>query len=73
MGVAHKRAQMMGDVMVETAHEPADERVFGRIIGRRRKDVIHAVVKLTALRGKVRAVDGMGGLNTSVTDKPTTR
>ena len=57
VGVAHERAQMMDDVMVEPAREPTYERVTRRIIGRCREDVIHAVVKLAAVRGKVRAVD----------------
>jgi len=59
VGVAHERAQMVDDVMVEPAHEPTDKRVFRRIIGRRREDVIYAVVKLTTVRGKVGAVDGV--------------
>src|SRR5271154_301366 len=57
MGVANERAQMVDDVMVEAAHEPTDKRIFRRIIGRCREDVIHAVVKLTAVRGEVGAVD----------------
>src|SRR5271155_1995845 len=59
VGVAHERAQMVDNVMVEAAREPTDERVFRRIIGRRREDVIHTVVKLTTVRGKVRAVNGV--------------
>src|SRR6201998_2874251 len=59
VGMAHERAQMVDDVMVEPAREPTDERVFRRIIGRCREDVIHAIVKLTAVRGKVGAVDGV--------------
>ena len=59
VGVAHERAEMVGDVMVEAAREPTDERVFRRIICRCRKDVIHAVVKLTTVRGKVRAIYGV--------------
>src|SRR5580658_1902955 len=57
--MAHERAEMVNDVMVEPTGEPTDERVFRRIIGRCREDVIHAVVKLTAVRGKVGAVDGV--------------
>jgi len=57
VGVAHERAQMVDDVMVQPAREPTDEPVFRRIIGRCREDVIHAIVKLTAVRGKVGAVD----------------
>src|SRR5271155_3893766 len=59
VGVAHERAQMVDDVMVEPAREPTDERVFRRVIGRGREDVIHAVVKLAAVRGKVGSVNGM--------------
>src|SRR5580704_16026935 len=59
VGMTHERAKMVHDVMVEPAREPTDERVFGRIIGRCREDVIHAVVKLTTVRGKVCAVDGV--------------
>src|SRR5580700_8538321 len=59
VGMAHERAQMVDDVMVEAACEPTDQRIFRRIIGRRREDVIYAVVKLTTVRGKVGAVDGV--------------
>ena len=62
VGMAHERAQMVDDVMVEPAHEPTDQRVFRRIIGRCREDVVHAFVKLSAVRGKLGAVDGVGGL-----------
>ena len=60
--VADERAQMMDDVMVEPAGEPTYDRVTRRVIGRCREDVIHAVVKLAAVRGKVRAVDSVRGL-----------
>src|ERR1700688_3271591 len=59
VGMAHERAQMVDDVMVKPAHEPTDKRVFGCIIGGCREDVIHAVVNLTTVRGKVGAVDGV--------------
>src|SRR3984957_7582602 len=59
VGMAHERAQMVDDVMVEPASEPTDERVFRRILGRCREDVIHAVVEVTTVRGKVGAVDGV--------------
>src|SRR5271163_655205 len=59
VGMAHERAQMVDDVMVEPTSEPTDERVFRRIIGRCREDVIHTVVKLTTVRWKVSAVDGV--------------
>ena len=59
VGMTHERTQVVDDVMVEPAHEPTDKRVFGRIIGRCREDVIHAVFKLATIRGKVGAVDGV--------------
>src|SRR5277367_3731745 len=59
VGVTHKRTQVVNDVMVEPAREPTNQRVFGRIIGRGRKDVIYAVFKLVTIRRKVRAVDGV--------------
>ena len=60
--MAHERAQMVDDVMVESAREPAHKRVFRRIIGRCREDVIHTVVKLTTVGRKIGAVDGVCGL-----------
>src|ERR1700751_5926974 len=57
--MAHERAQMMDDVVVKPAGEPTYERITRRIIGCCREGVIHAVVKLTAARGKVGAVDGV--------------
>src|ERR1700729_3266736 len=61
VGVAHERAQMVDDVMVEPAGEPTDERVFRRIISRGREDVIDAVVKLSAVRRKVGGHGGVRG------------
>src|SRR5258708_40066539 len=55
VGVAHKGAQMMDDVMVETAREPAQDGVRRRVIGCGSDDAIPAGVKLTAFRRKVRA------------------
>ena len=52
----------MDDVMVQPAGQPADNRVFGRVIGRGREDVIHAILELAAVGGEVCAVNGMGGL-----------
>ena len=40
----------------------ADERVFSRIIGCGRKDVVHAIVELAAVRGKVGAVNSVRSL-----------
>src|SRR5271155_1083910 len=59
VGMAHERAQMVHDVMVEPAGEPTDERVFRRIIGRCREDVVHAVVKLTTAPGEIGAVNSV--------------
>src|ERR1700721_340825 len=59
MGMTHERTQMVHDVMVKPPREPGDERVFCRIIGRGRKDVIHPIIKLTTVRWKVSAVDGV--------------
>ena len=53
---------MMDDMMVESARKPAYERVTRCIVGRRRKDVIDAVVELAAAGGKVSVVDGVRGL-----------
>src|SRR5271170_7786533 len=55
VGMAHERAQMVDDVMVEPTSKPTHDRVIRRIISRCRENVIHAVVKLAAVRGKVRA------------------
>src|SRR5580704_219173 len=62
VSVAHKRAQMMDDMMVEPACQPTDERVRGRVVGGCREDVIDPVVKLAAAQGKVSAVDAVSGL-----------
>src|ERR1700743_2148573 len=62
MGVAHKRAQMMGDVVVEAAREPAYQRALRRIVGRCRKNMIDTVIELAAAGGEIRAVDGVRGL-----------
>src|ERR1035438_8944300 len=53
---------MMDDVVVEPASEPTYKRVTRRIIGRCSENVIHAVVKLAAIGGKVRAVDRVRSL-----------
>lgn len=55
--MADERAKVVDDVMVESADEPSDDRVFRRIIGRCREDVIHAILKLSTVRGKVGGVD----------------
>src|ERR1700741_1423448 len=57
VSVAHKRAQMMDDMVVKPAGEPTDERVRRRVVSRGREDVIDPVVELVAVRGEVRAVD----------------
>src|SRR5271157_3739356 len=62
VSVAHKRAQMMDYMVVESASKPTNERVSRGIVGRCREDVIDPVVKLAAVQGKVSAVDRMCGL-----------
>jgi len=59
VGMANERAQVVDDMMVKSAHEPTDKRFFGCIIGRCGEDMIHAVVKLRTIRGKVGGVDGV--------------
>src|SRR5260370_16498733 len=63
VSVAHERAQMMCDVMVEPAREPTYDQVARRILGRFREDGIHAVVDFAAPRGKVPARDRVRGLD----------
>src|SRR5580698_4485276 len=53
VSVAYERAQMMDDVVVE----PADERGFGRVVGRGCEDVMDPVIELVAVGREVRAVD----------------
>ena len=60
--VAHKRAQMMRDVVIQPASKPTDQRLRRRVVGRGREDVIDAVVKLATARGEVRAVNTVCGL-----------
>ena len=43
--------------MVESADEPTNKRVFRRVIGGRREDVIHAILKLAAVRREVGAIN----------------
>src|SRR5579863_6388104 len=62
VSVADKRAQMMDDMVVESASKPTDERASRRVIGRRREDVIDPVVKLVAAQRKVSAIDRVRGL-----------
>ena len=57
--MTHERAQVVDDVMVEPAREPTHKRVFRRIIGGGREDVVHAIFKLATIRGKVGVVDGV--------------
>src|SRR5208282_100066 len=62
VSVAHKRAEMMNDMVIESANQPTDERVGGGVVGGGREDVIDPVVKLAAAGGEVRAVDRVRGL-----------
>src|ERR1700722_3959647 len=57
VGMAHERTQMVSDMVVEAAREPSDERVFRRIIGCCREDMVDAIVKLAAVCGKVGAIN----------------
>jgi len=52
-----KGHRLVDDMMVKSAHEPTDKRFFGCIIGRCGEDMIHAVVKLRTIRGKVGGVE----------------
>jgi hypothetical protein len=54
--MAHKRAQMMHDMVVQPARQPAYHWVRRCIIRSRREDVIHPVFKLAATLRKVCAV-----------------
>src|SRR5579864_427733 len=62
VSVAHKRAQMMDDMVIEPTSKPTDERLSRRVIGRRRENVIDPIVKLTAAQRKVCTVDRVRGL-----------
>src|SRR5665213_1035796 len=62
VSVAHKRAQMMDDVIVEATRKPTYERAIRRVVGRCSEDVVDAVVKLAAVGGKVSAIDRVRGL-----------
>ena len=59
VGVAHEGAEMMHDVVIESAHEPTDERVGRRVIGGRGEDMVHAIFELAAIGREVRAIDGV--------------
>ena|ERR1700757_3535061 len=60
--VAHERAQMVDDVMVEAAGEPAHQWTLCGVVGSGRKDVIDAVVELVAVLWEVSAVNSVRGL-----------
>src|SRR5215472_1739116 len=62
VSVALKRAQMMDDMVIESADKPSDKRVLGCVVGGRGENVMDPVIELVAVRGKVRAVDHMRGL-----------
>jgi len=62
VSVAHKRAEMVDDMVVEPADEPTDERVRGRVVSRSCEDVIDAVVKLIAAQGKVSTINTVRSL-----------
>src|SRR5580704_5629 len=62
VSMADKRAQVMDDMVVESANQPADQRGLGRVICRCSEDVVYPVIELVAVRGEVRAVDYVRGL-----------
>ena len=62
MSVAHKRAQVMHYMVVETASKPADERLGRCVVGGCGEDVIDPVVKLAAAQRKGSAVNTVRGL-----------
>ena len=62
VSVAHKRAQMMDDMVVEAASKPTDKRLRGCVVGRGSEDVIDPVLKFAAARREVSAVDAVCGL-----------
>src|SRR5579871_1190486 len=62
VSVTHKWAQMMNDMVIEPTDKPSDQRIFRRVIGGRREDVLDPVIELVPVRGKVCAVDDVGGL-----------
>src|SRR5271163_2992790 len=57
VSVANEWAQVMDDMVVESADEPTDQRGLGRVVGGGREDVIDPVVELAAVCGEIRAVD----------------
>ena len=60
--VAHERAKMVNDVVVEPAGKPTYDWAIGGVIGRGREDVVHPIVKFAAIRGEIRGVDSVRGL-----------
>ena len=56
VSVTHERAQVVDDVMIEPASEPTDERILCRIVSRCGENMINAILKFAAVRGKVGAV-----------------
>jgi hypothetical protein len=62
VSMANVRAEMMDDVMVKPAREEAHNWIFGCVISRCGEDVIHAVLELAALGGKIGGVNRVGGL-----------
>ena len=53
MGVADVRAEVMDDVMIETADKPAHQRVFSSVVSGCGEDVVNAVFKLAAMQGEI--------------------
>jgi len=57
VSVANKRAEMVDDVMVQAADEPADQRGLSRVVGRGGEDMVDPVIEFVAVGGEVGAVD----------------
>src|SRR5580698_1150608 len=62
VSVAYKWAQMVDDVMIQSADQPADQGGFGRVVSRGRENMVDPVIELVAVRGEVSAVDHVRGL-----------
>ena len=73
VGVADVRAQVMDDVMIQAAYQPADQRILRCVVRRRGEDVVDAVFKLAAMQGKYVSSMTWVVWKTSTTLIPTTR
>src|SRR5215470_16114389 len=62
VSVTHKWAQMMDDMVIQSARKPTDHGDFSRVVGCGGEDVIDPVVKFVAAQRKVGTVDAMRSL-----------